>query len=361
MEDPLSHIPILSSIRFLFIFYIVQGHFIQVAVQNDFFLKLFKQHNVIVGAFFLLSGFMLTLSAKSGKDLEWGSYIKRRLNRIYPVYLLILMIFAPMYVGIDLYYKIPWHEILKKIFIVFPLLQAWHPDWGLYWNSPTWFLSALLFCYLLFPCVFNKLRHFKTASIGMLFGLIFSILLFIKGLYSFENGFFFLEGMMSPDKISYFNLLRFSPLVNFLEFLLGVCTGFFFLRSSPHESWKTRYLPSVFLYSIFAMIFLRVYFPINDMLVRTLIFTPLFLLFLYYASFNHGLGFKMLSSKMMVFLGEISFSIYCLHGALGQFFYKRVVKAYTQLDIPYWLYLCILIGLSYAIYSFVEKKLLKNR
>jgi hypothetical protein len=54
-----------DSMRFFLIFNIVLGHFISFAKPSPLVLKLFSQHNVLVGAFFALSGYV-TVSARGG-------------------------------------------------------------------------------------------------------------------------------------------------------------------------------------------------------------------------------------------------------------------------------------------------------
>jgi peptidoglycan/LPS O-acetylase OafA/YrhL len=52
-------LPGLDSIRFFLISYIATGHFIACATTDPLILKLFSQINVVVGAFFVLSGCVL--------------------------------------------------------------------------------------------------------------------------------------------------------------------------------------------------------------------------------------------------------------------------------------------------------------
>jgi hypothetical protein len=51
-------IPALDSMRFFLIMNIVLGHFIMFAQPSSTVLKFFSQHNVLVGAFFALSGYV---------------------------------------------------------------------------------------------------------------------------------------------------------------------------------------------------------------------------------------------------------------------------------------------------------------
>src|SRR4051812_21154134 len=90
-----DNIGALTSIRFLLILYIINGHFIQVASPSNFWLKFWKQHNMVVGCFFILSGYMLMFSyyyrALDHPGLRLRVFLSNRLQRIYPVYAVVLL------------------------------------------------------------------------------------------------------------------------------------------------------------------------------------------------------------------------------------------------------------------------------
>merc|ERR1711976_568297 len=70
---------------------------------------------------------------------------------------------------------------------------------------------------------------------------------------------------------------------------------------------------------------------LSDMLTRALIFMPLFLRFLMSAHRASVLPkvtdpiCKLLSSKLLVTLGNFAFPIFVVHGPLGQLFYKKII------------------------------------
>ena len=57
-----------DSMRFFLIVNIVLGHFIQFAKPSTTVLTFFSQHNVLVGAFFALSGYVTVRTFLSGPD-----------------------------------------------------------------------------------------------------------------------------------------------------------------------------------------------------------------------------------------------------------------------------------------------------
>lgn len=349
---------IFASLRFVMIFYIVQGHFLQVATGHPFWLALFKQHNAVVGCFFLLSGFLLSFMHKpESKPAQFWPFIKKRLQRIYPVYFAVLLIFLPMFLAVDFHYGATVYLEIKRAIICFSLLQAWHPDWGLLWNSPTWFLSSLVFCYASFPLIMPAIQGLSKKILWGLTISTFGILVGIKLAYSITNGFFFLEGLVEPKPIPYFNFLRFFPPINMMEFMLGTLVGLIASKAENRPSLVTAYVPVLTLITIAMVILVRVYAPLNDMLARTIIFTPLFLVFLYAVRFGNGKYLGVFETSWFKFLGEISFSLYCIHGALGQLFYKKAVKVMLKMpDVPYALYLALLFVMATALYYGIEQR-----
>lgn len=365
----MREIPILNSVRFFLILYIVFGHFGQFLSRNVTYMQLIKQHNIVVGAFFALSGFLLALSSgHKSKDfpITITAFLSRRLVRIYPTYLFVLLVFSPMFISIAYHYKQTSFETLKQIVIVTFLAQAWMPDWGLLWNSPTWFLSSLLFSYALFPWIYRLLKPKgeKTLWISLLAVLITTIL--VRTVYSFYVGWDLVEGIFLPKKDHWsFNLFRFHPVINALEFYSGVVLGLLSSKTTP----QTQKPPSVINITSFVStllvlcLIIRLWVPINDLLFRNLVFIPIFLFWLYQIQRQEPDWLtRTLSRPAFVYLGKISFCIYIIHGALGQLFFKRAVRSLLLLPSPdkvspelFLIFISTLLLLSILCYHLVEK------
>ena len=119
--------------------------------------------NVLIGLFFVLSGFLLKYSDKEVKVLSIGKFYRKRLIRIVPVYWLVL---APYLLFSDGSIKI---KIMHSL-----LMQSWMIDSSdvLALNSPTWFLSVLILFYVLYPFLRNlDIRTLKIIQY-VLFGFV---------------------------------------------------------------------------------------------------------------------------------------------------------------------------------------------
>lgn len=120
-----------------------------------------------VDFFFMLSGFVLARSAAARfeKGIAWGdaaSFIARRLARLYPVHLLMLLLLLALEIALRLHWAgeqgVSFWEVqgtpgrtpesfLSNLFLV----QAWWLHDSLTWNKPAWFVSAEFALVLLFP------------------------------------------------------------------------------------------------------------------------------------------------------------------------------------------------------------------
>ena len=96
--------------------------------------------------FFILSGFCMTLNYKSkvdSEDFSYRSYIVRRASKLYPLHWFALFLYMVL-CGVAFWYVVPF---------CLTLTQSLFPSWKMWYslNGPCWFLSSLLFSYLVFP------------------------------------------------------------------------------------------------------------------------------------------------------------------------------------------------------------------
>jgi peptidoglycan/LPS O-acetylase OafA/YrhL len=107
-----------------------------------------------LGFFFVLSGFILqTLyRGRLAETGAWRRYGVSRVARIYPVYLIGVLLMAPAYAVAD------WGAIPQ-----FFLVQCWTlftTNWGWQnWNPPAWMLSIEFFFYLCFPLMCGAIER----------------------------------------------------------------------------------------------------------------------------------------------------------------------------------------------------------
>jgi len=348
-KAPRPHLPALDTVRFFLISYIVVGHFIQVATTNVLLLRLFCQINVVVGAFFVISGYMAGYTGTEMGKLEASpriqpasAYIISRIMGYYPLHFLVSLLFTPMFVFVDMTFNNSAVAAANG-FMNFALLQAWFPAHAEIWNAPMWFLSAMTFATLALPAALAAIARLPKRGLWQCLAVLSLTLLVARVAYSYDlDCWTILEGRpASPHPNPYaWNVLRFHPAYALVEILMGVvAVRFVMLDEDPTGPSALSPVPP--LLGMVGVIVARAYdvLPLNDPLTRSLLFIPLFITFIVclHRQTIYGSGAYRLSSILswgpLTYLGGISFPIFVVHGPLGQLFYKKVVakKVFTSL------------------------------
>eukprot|EP00933_Yihiella_yeosuensis_P050648 TRINITY_DN48445_c0_g1_i1.p1 TRINITY_DN48445_c0_g1~~TRINITY_DN48445_c0_g1_i1.p1 ORF type:complete len:523 (+),score=114.97 TRINITY_DN48445_c0_g1_i1:76-1644(+) len=338
-----------DSVRFFLISYIVCGHFISFASPSRFAFKAITQINVVVGAFFALSGYVSAYTTTelqehraSDKLLKTPTpkWILQKIFAYYPLHLLILTVFSPMFLYSDVHFS-GWPTAIFDGLLEVTLSQAWFPMHAEVWNAPTWFLSALSYSTVLLRFALPVLARQTKAQLQHT-----GIFLFLAGLLpklgycDDHDAWGLLEGAMVPSKmpnIAVFNTQRFNPFYASIEVLLGaVACRLVMLDGAAGEdqgpktsTWSTL-LP---LLGMLDCILLRAHgrLHLSDVLTRSCVFIPLFLKFMMAAHRNSVKDkvtdpvVKALGNKFLVLMGNLSFPIFVVHGPLGQLFYKKLI------------------------------------
>ncbi|WP_188435043.1 acyltransferase family protein, partial [Chishuiella changwenlii] len=142
----------LTSLRFFFAFFVFLSHLS--FLENSKFYSLiynqvFKEGFLGVSFFFILSGFVLSLNYNTITKSYIRKFYLYRLARIYPVYLLTLLLSIFIVKG----------SVYKFIIQIFSI-QSFFPNQEIYfsYNAPSWSISDEFFFYLLFPFIISFFR-----------------------------------------------------------------------------------------------------------------------------------------------------------------------------------------------------------
>ena len=142
---------VLDIYRFVAASGIVIYHFSAIFNPDPILRAFTSQFYLFVDFFFILSGFVITHSyahrVASPRDI--GTFLQRRVARIYPLYALSLTIYvAAIVIGWTSHlehYDVPW------IVSQYAMVSAWSPNAPLPLNYPSWSISVEWAMYLLFP------------------------------------------------------------------------------------------------------------------------------------------------------------------------------------------------------------------
>jgi peptidoglycan/LPS O-acetylase OafA/YrhL len=186
---------------------------------------------VFVSFFFLISGFILAYNyGENPKRLNAVDFWMARLSRLYPVYLLTMVISIPMLIT-------EWTARPRDQFwegaVATPLLvQGFFPHLATFWNTVSWTLSCEVMLYLLFPLL---MRFRWPSGWGKLAALVVG--LWLLGLvphvtYLLTNPDHFPKMADRYSDGLWINTLKYTPLPYLCTFLAGLTLGHL------HESLK---------------------------------------------------------------------------------------------------------------------------
>lgn len=293
---------------------------------EDFWIKkIFDGGTIFMSGFFVLSGFILShiyhnKDFNNNKNL-FDFYFKR-LARIYPIYILVTILYFVFIPRISYQEKIFY--IINDIF----LLQGFFENlikFGI--NNTTWSVSVEAFLYLTFPLIIliskNRLALFIFSIILAIFSsLNFSVL---KENYIYANPFFrlsdFIFGILCYLYKDFFIKLNYQKLIHLatISLIILIC----FVSKENRMSFQ--------------------------------IFTiPLFGIWIISAFYSKSLFYN---NSITNYLGLISYSFYLWQtSAVG--LTKEIIKNYQQASPLLVIIICLIINLILSIlsYHFIEQK-----
>ncbi len=297
-----------QSLRFLFIMLVVFSHI---------YGKVFDFGGECgVSFFFILSGFILSY-AYAKQVLEGNfqtmSFVKRQLTKFYPLHLLTFVVMVVLDARLGRYFE--WYRLLPNAL----LLQSWIPDDSFFFvaNGSSWFLSDLLFFYLVFASAFKllvQIPHRKLLLLGFVIG-----------------GLYILLALSIPlEKVN--AVLYASPALRVIDFCIGILC--YRLYASEWGQRMRNRLQSMSTMSIsiveLTMVALVVcsFFVYENMSLRFRcvalfwLVLPLFLTVYVSSDKASGMVTKLLHHPVLQRLGDISFELYLTHWITLRVFYS---------------------------------------
>ena len=259
-----------------------------VIVPESFFVRpLIESRGMAVSLFFIMSGYVLGLryldKYKIFNSAESLRFWFLRLCRIYPVHLLTLFICLLM-VARKGWPTDEGHSLSSFWSNIF-LTHAWNQQFQLSWNYPAWAISSEWFAYLLFPFLaplLSRLSERQSIEVVLVCTLV-SI-----GVYNQHSN------------------MPFQGLVGMLPaFIGGVCLS---KRFKPSESTLFAVVGCVIMLAMVALPY-----AIPSGFVRSFVYLPLLYGLVAALGAAGNQSFGPLTCKPLLWLGEISYSVYMTH------------------------------------------------
>ncbi|MDE5554028.1 MAG: acyltransferase [Muribaculaceae bacterium] len=303
-----------------------------------------------VAIFMMLSGFVLTLSFVARSDSpkpvpKFSQFFTKRLIRIYPLYLLgQLSVFALIK------FKIGASKVAADLL----MLQSWIPSSDYYFsgNSPSWFVSDLLFCYLLFIPAIKLITERRRAAITIL-ALMLSI--------------YFICITLLPDNLVHSIIYIFPPM-QFPVFAIGMLGAIIITKT---HSVKPSVCADAFMLMPIVLLIFQIYaYPYISPRLSLSSYWWIASFSLIYMLTRYDKARCVITTvfhiPLLTKLGDISYAFYIFH--LPFLYVWRPLLRHFYIELPigidFVISAVLLAGICYAIHRLVEvpvTKFLDNR
>jgi peptidoglycan/LPS O-acetylase OafA/YrhL len=316
-------LPALTGLRFFLALWVIVNHLVGLGTTHVYepialmlpgpLAAIMRAGYRAVPTFFVLSGFVL---ARTYASTRWNprnvwKYLVGRFARVYPVYLLSLLIVLPFIVKAKDQPK-GWLVAMHLT-----LLQGWfagHYTAG--WNTPAWSLSCEMFFYLMFPLLIVPMRDWGWVRI---------------------TGAALLACMLTPT-MSFLGISdNLKPLFHLPDFIMGIAVARAFeLLTEKRKVPKGKWLYGLGFLGSAAIMGYAQYLPKS--IDGTVLLRPMNAMLLLGLGLGGGWIARCLSTRPIVFLGKSSYAMYILHipilwwavswpGFVVRYFYVLVVVA----------------------------------
>ncbi|GAB4039120.1 acyltransferase family protein [Spirosoma jeollabukense] len=366
---PTTYLSSLTSLRgiaaLLVIFLHIDGICFQLAPAGSHFF--IRKGYLWVDFFFLLSGFIMvhvyghSFSAISNLHL-FKRFMWARFARIYPLHLFSFLCMVSFY----FWYKATNtltafdHQLynLNAIPTNLFLIHGLGVHTFLSWNAPSWSISTEWWMYVLFPLL---MLFFQKTTPGKRLGMLWFII----------AGYLFISYYLHPlsmAKSPYPDLTRVNSIDVTYDYGFVRCFFGFLFGMLIYDLYKIKWLyatlkSSLLWMGLVALIFITLSIHIPDM-ITVLLFAAIVLM----SAYNSGAANVLLNLRPLVWLGDISYSLYLMHLPIMYFlliYIKRFPSITFSASMPVlWLYsfayITIVLLISALTYNVIELPMRKK-
>lgn len=312
---------------------------------HDYYRSVHHAGALGVSFFFVLSGFVLTWSARDTDTapLFW----RRRFLKIVPNYVvtwvLALVVFAAP------------HTDLKIGLLNLFMLQVYYPDFSINFgvNPAGWSLAVEAVFYLAFPLLLHLIKKIPVNRINLwiaIVGLGIIATPFLSTQFVPAGSVFM---AMEPEtSVNQYFFSYILPFPRALDFILGILVA----RSVMAGRWRN--IGMVWAGAMLVASYVLGYFTPYIYSSRAVCVIPAAFLIAAAAIADNEGRFTLFRNKVMVWLGDISFAFYLVHFTVLEGVWKLLgSKTYTAPQAAAMMLLCLGVSIlaSWALYALIER------
>ena len=321
-----------------------------------------------VDLFFVLSGFLITLSLWNSKN--FSHFFLKRVKRIAPLAIGTTLVFWGIQNNIVNFSEISLYSFADLFSHLF-FINGFFPEFYSTINPVTWSISIEMAFYLLLPIVWivfakKNMKKFFT---------VFSVLVFLSFLYRVFLFYYFQE---NPEIDSHLKIIYSEQLWGRLDqFFIGIVLAYLYTKNNIKNTFKTQ-LQSIIstktvLYSSVIALFISSYLFFeyqsdfrNVFLLQVFLHTLTALgcagiIYAFVEASDESFLKNNIITKALAWFGKISYGVYIFHFAVISLVYKKF-EMLNNFGVSLWLQflliLCITTILSYLSYYYFEKRFL---
>jgi len=305
-----------------------------------------------VSFFILLSGFVLAYNyaerARAGK-LDRVRFWKARFTRLYPIYLLSLLLSLGM---VRVEYGEHSHLMFWLGMALTPLLlQGFVPEISTFLNTPAWTMSAECSYYVMFPWLVSWKRAVSFRSHLAKMAAVWFLGMVPGALYIAFNP----DGIARTDRWStgpWLQALKYTPYTHAASFVFGVMLANLDGMVARASHWRLAVGLAGFA-GLFGLLELGPLIPYP--LIHDGLLMPLFGCMILGLAGENLLSF-LFGLRPLVFVGEASYCLYLLHFTLWNMIHdSHLLDSLHVSQFDPWISYAILIGLALLALHLVEK------
>lgn len=271
-----------------------------------------------VNFFFLLSGFILTYNYADRQDagqFNRSQFWQLRVSRLYPVYLLGLLISFPI---LELEWRYRTHaNFFLGLSLTTIMQQGWSPRLATFWNTPAWTLSCEVAFYLLFPLLLAIKWPRKIRSLLLILLLLWLASMVLPLIYMWIRP----DGMGPITRMSnsyWLRAVKLTPLPHLPTFTFGIVLSR--LNDQLRLSNRSRFWLALVGISAISTVMMQGQ-KVPFLLMHDGLISPLFAISILGLVGHHPITY-FLRIRLFVIVGEASYCLYILHFNLWDWIHR---------------------------------------